>query len=80
MGLPITSAGGNFIVGAISGAIATEGIHIADDKGVSTLGQVGIGIGLGAPGAVATRGQFGSYMGGVLVGWGAVEGLNALLD
>ena len=80
MGLPITSAGGNFIVGAISGAVGTEAVHIADDNGVNTWGQIGIGLGLGVPGAVITRGQFGPYMGGVLVGWGAVEGAHALFD
>jgi hypothetical protein len=73
MGLPITSAGGNFVVGAISGAVSTLLVHEAEDQGVGTLGQLGIGLGAGLPGALITRGQFMPYMGGVLAGWGAVE-------
>ena len=43
MQFPITSAYGNLAVGAIAGTTAAILMDVADDHGVSTLGQVGIG-------------------------------------
>ena len=76
MGLPITSASGNFIVGAITGAVATVVTDEMNEEGVNMWGQVGAGLAIGVPGALITRGNFMPYMGGALVGWGAVELLN----
>ena len=76
MGLPITSATGNFVVGAITGAVGTALMDEAEDQGAGTWGQIGVGVAAGIPGAVITRGNFMPYMGGVLAGWGAVELLN----
>jgi len=73
MGLPITSAGGNFVVGAIVGAAATAVTSVAEDKGVDTLGQIGLALPIGIAGSAITRGQFLPYMGGVLAAYGGYQ-------
>jgi hypothetical protein len=73
MGLPITSATGNFLVGAVTGAVAEVVNEKAEEAGVSTLGQIGLSIGVGVPGVLITKGQLFPYMGGVLAGYGVAE-------
>ena len=73
MGLPITSATGNFVVGAVTGAAVQVVSDKADEANVSTLGQVGLGLAVGLPGTLITQGQFFPYVGGALAGYGVAE-------
>lgn len=73
MGLPITSAAGNMLVGAATGAALEVVDSKADEAGVSTLGKIGLGIAVATPGTLITKGQFFPYMGGVLAGYGVAE-------
>jgi hypothetical protein len=77
MGLPITSATGNLLVGAAVGTASAIACDVAEDNGVGTLGQVGIALGIGVPGAMLTRGHTFPYIGGVLA---ASLGVSGILD
>lgn len=67
MGLPITSAGGNFAVGLIGSAVAIAAGEAVEDAGGGTLATFGVTAGIGVGAAMLTRGHFGPYMGGVAV-------------
>ena len=73
MGLPITSATGNFVVGAVAGLAASAVSDYADSKGVDTLGQIGLSLPIGIAGAAVTRGHTFAYMGGVLAAYGGYQ-------
>ena len=57
----------------IVGATATAVTSFAEDKGVNTLGQIGLALPIGIAGAAVTRGQFLPYMGGVLAAYGGAQ-------
>lgn len=77
MQFPITSAYGNLAVGALAGTTAAILMDVADDHGVGTGGQIGIGLGVGLPFAMATRGNALPYCGGAIA---ASLGVGAILD
>jgi hypothetical protein len=77
MQFPITSAYGNLVVGALAGTGAAIAMDVADDHGVSTMGQVGIGLGIGLPMAMMTRGHTMPYIGGAVA---ASLGVGAIMD